>query len=80
MSSLSFSSNITAYSQNKLSRSTYWKSLSDTTVLPYNKQYDNCKNGLCYTQSKGTYIYQPHTGYGAVGTTASAYLARRRRL
>ena len=80
MSSLSFSSNITAYSQNKLSRSTYWKSLSDTTVLPYNKQYNNCRNGLCYTQSKETYIYQPHTGYGALGTTASAYLARRRRL
>ena len=76
----SFSSNITAYPQNKLSRSTYWKSFSDTTVLPYNKQYDNCKNTLCYTQSKGTFIYKPHSAYGMVGTSAAAYLARRKRL
>ena len=26
------------------------------------------------------YIYKPHTAYGRVGTTASSYLASRRRL
>jgi hypothetical protein len=73
-------SNVTAYPQNKLNRSTYYKTLFDTTILPYNKQYNNCSNTLCYTSSKGTYIYQPHTAYGMVGTSAAAYLARRRRL
>ena len=82
MSSLpiSYSSNITAYPQGGLHRSTYWNTLFDTTALPYNKQYNNCKNTLCYTQNKGTSIYQPHTAYGMVGTTSASYLARRRRL
>lgn len=73
-------SNVTAYPQNRLNRSTYYKTIFDTTILPYNKQYNNCSNTLCYTSSKGTYIYQPHTAYGMVGTTAAAYLGRRRRL
>jgi hypothetical protein len=73
-------SNVTAYPQNRLNRSTYYHTLFDTTILPYNKQYNNCSNTLCYTSSKGTFIYQPHTAYGMVGTTAAAYLARRRRL
>ncbi len=72
--------NVTAYPQGTLHRSTNFKTLFDTTVLPYNKKYNNCTNTLCYTQSKGTYIYQPHTAYGMVGTTASSYLARRKRL
>jgi hypothetical protein len=49
-------------------------------VLPYNKQYNGCSNTLCYTSSKGTFIYKPHTAYGMVGTSSAAYLARRRRL
>ena len=73
-------SNITPYSQNLLNRSTYYITLFDTIFLPYNKKYNNCKNTLCYTQSKGTFIYQPHTAYGMVGTSAASYLARRRRL
>jgi hypothetical protein len=77
---ISYSSNITAYPQGSLHRSTYWNTLFDTTVLPYDKQYNNCKNTLCYTQNKGTSIYKPHTAYGMVGTTAAAYLGRRRRL
>jgi hypothetical protein len=76
----STTSNVTAYPQNSLHRSGNYITLFDTTLLPYNKQYNNCKNTLCYTQSKGTFIYQPHTAYGMVGTTASSYLARRRRL
>lgn len=73
-------SNVTAYPQNLLHRSGNYISLFDTTLLPYNKQYNNCTNTLCYTQSKGTFIYKPHSDYGMVGTTAAAYLFRRRRL
>jgi hypothetical protein len=76
----SSTSNITAYPQNTLHRSTYYRTMFDTTLLPYNKQYNNCSNTLCYTSSKGTAIYKPHTAYGMVGTSAAAYLGRRRRL
>jgi len=72
--------NVTAYPQNRLHRASNFITLFDTTLLPYNKQYNNCSNTLCYTQSKGTFIYKPHTAYGMVGTSASAYLGRRRRL
>ena len=73
-------SNVTAYPQNLLHRSSNYITLFDTTVLPYNKQYNGCSNTLCYTSSKGTFIYKPHTAYGMVGTSAAAYLGRRRRL
>ena len=76
----SSTSNITAYPQGSLNRSTYFITLFNTTVLPYNKMYNNCSNTLCYTSSKGTFIYKPHTAYGMVGTSAASYLARRRRL
>jgi len=76
----SSNSNITAYSQNLLNRSTNYLTMFDTTLLPYNMSFNNCKNTLCYTQSKGTFIYQPHTAYGMVGTSAAAYLGRRHRL
>jgi hypothetical protein len=48
-------------------------------LLSYNKEYNNCSNTLCYTYSKN-YIYKPHSAYGMVGTSAAAYLGRRRRL
>ena len=76
----SFNSNVTAYPQNLLHRSGNYITLFDRVVLPYNKKYNNCSNTLCYTQSKGTFIYKPHTAYGMVGTTAAAYLYRRKRL
>jgi hypothetical protein len=76
----SSNSNVTAYPQNGLHRSSYYITLFDTDLLPYNKTYNNCSNTLCYTQSKGTFIYKPHTAYGMVGTSAAGYLARRRRL
>lgn len=78
--SSSDTSNVTAYPQGSLNRSSYYKTMFDTTVLPYNKTFNNCSNTLCYTSSKGTFIYKPHTAYGMVGTTAASYLARRRRL
>ena len=76
----SSNSNVTSYSQNQLHRSSNYKTLFDTVLLPYNKQYNGCSNTLCYTSSKGTFIYKPHTAYGMVGTSAAAYLGRRRRL
>lgn len=78
--SSSDTSNVTAYPQGSLNRSSYYRTMFDTTVLPYNKSFNNCSNTLCYTSSKGTFIYKPHTAYGMVGTTSASYLARRRRL
>ena len=75
-----FFSNITAYPQGSLNRSGYFITLFDTTLLPYNKTYNNCRNTLCYTQSKGTFIQKPHASYGLVGTTSASYLARRKRI
>ncbi len=80
LGSESATSNITAYPQNTLHRSGNFITMFDTTLLPYNKQYNNCNNTLCYTQSKGTFIYKPHSAYGMVGTSSAGYLARRRRL
>jgi hypothetical protein len=75
-----YSNNATIYPQNQLRRSGYFITMFDTTLLPYNKQYDNCNNTLCYTQSKGTFIYKPHSNYGQVGTSSAGYLARRKRI
>jgi hypothetical protein len=60
-------------------KSINYKTLFDTTNLPYNQQYNNCSNTLCYTYSKN-FIYKPHSAYGMVGRTAAGYLAQRRRL
>lgn len=79
--SLVFSSNNSnpSFPSYLVHRSTYYKSLYDTTLLPYGKQYNNCTNTLCYTYSKN-YIYKPHSDYGKVGTTSAGYLAQRKRL
>ena len=69
------SSNITAYPQNLLNRSTYYRTMFDTTILPYNKRVPTN-----FMSSKGTFIYKPHTGYGSVGRSSSASLACRKRL
>lgn len=73
------SNTIPSFPSNRLNKSTNFKSLYDTAILPYNKMYNNCSNSLCYTYSKN-YIYKPHSAYGMVGTTAAGYLGRRRRL
>jgi hypothetical protein len=75
-----YSNNTTIYPQNQLHRSGYFKTMFDTTLLPYNKQYNNCNNTLCYTQSKATFIYKPHSNYGQVGTSSAGYLAKRKRI
>ena len=66
-------------SANRVHKASNYITMFDTTALLYNKTYNNCNNTLCYTYSKN-FIYKPHTAYGMVGTTAAAYLGRRRRL
>ena len=73
-------SNVKAYPSSTLHKSNNFKTLGDTTILPYNMQYNNCKNTLCYTHSKNTFIYKPHTAYGMVGRASAGYLFQRRRL
>lgn len=86
MSSLIFNnnaayfSNVKSYPSSSLHKSNNFVTLGDTTALPYNMEYNNCKNTLCYTSSKGTFIYKPHTAYGMVGRTSAGYLFQRRRL
>ena len=70
----------TPYPSNRLHKATNFKTMFDTTLLPYNKMYNGCSGNFCYTTSKGTFIYKPHSAYGMVGTSAAAYLGRRRRL
>jgi hypothetical protein len=76
---MQFTNNATiSYPSNRLSRATNYITLFDTTLLPYNKIYNGCK--LCYTTSKGTFIYKPHTDVGMVGRSAAGYLGQRKRL
>ena len=49
----SSNSNVTAYPQNLLHRSGNYITLFDTTLLPYNKPYNNCKR--LYTNHKQLY-------------------------
>jgi hypothetical protein len=72
-------SNVTTYPSNRLNKATNFITMFDTVLLPYNKQFNNCSNTLCYTYSKN-FIYKPHTAYGMVGRTSAGYLAQRRRL
>jgi hypothetical protein len=75
----SYTKDATPYPAGRLHRSTYFKTMFDTTVLDYNRMYNNCNNTLCYTYSKN-FIYKPHTAYGMVGRTSAGYLAQRRKL
>lgn len=70
----------TPYSSNLLHKSSNFKTLFDTTNLPYNKTYNGCSNTLCYTWSKGTSIYKPHADVGMVGRTSAGYLSQRKRM
>ena len=72
-------SNVTSYTSNRLNKSTNFKTMNDTVLLPYNQIYNNCSNTLCYTYSKN-FIYKPHSAYGMVGRSSAGYLAQRRRL
>jgi hypothetical protein len=70
----------TPYPSNRLNKSTNFKTLFDTTMLPYNKMYNGCSSNLCYTMSKGNFIYKPHGDVGLVGRTSAGYLAQRKRM
>ena len=72
-------SNVKAYPSSHLNKATNFSTMFNTVILPYNKQYNNCSNTLCYTYSKN-FIYKPHTAYGMVGRSSAGYLAQRRRL
>jgi hypothetical protein len=74
----SATSNITPYPSNRLNKSTNFKSMFDTTILPYNKMYDGTR--FCYSWNKGTTIYKPHTDVGMVGRSSAGYLAQRKRM
>jgi hypothetical protein len=68
----------TPYPSNRLNKATNFITMFDTTLLPYNKMYDGTKT--CYSVSKGTFIYKPHTDVGMVGRSAAGYLAQRKRM
>jgi len=70
----------TSYPSNRLNKSTNFKTMFDTTLLPYNQMYNGCANNFCYTTSKGTFIYKPHTDVGMIGRTAAGYLSQRKRM
>jgi len=70
----------TPYPSNRLNKSTNFKTLFDTVDLPYNKMYNGCSSNWCYTTSKGTYIYKPHSDIGMVGRSAAGYLGQRKRM
>lgn len=76
----SFTYTTSAYPTNLLNRSGYFKTMFDTTILPYNKMYNGCSSNLCYTISKGTFIYKPHADTGMVGRTSAGYLGQRKRM
>ena len=76
----SATSNITSYPSGGLHKATNFSTMFDTTLLPYNKMYNGCSGTFCYTWSKGTYIYKPHTDVGMVGRSAAGYLAQRKRM
>lgn len=73
---MEFTTYTTPYPSNKLHKSTNFKTMFDTTLLPYNKMYGN----TCYTVSKGTFIYKPHADVGMVGRSSAGYLAQRKRM
>ena len=69
-----------SYPSNRLNKATNFKTMFDTTLLPYDKMYNGCSSNLCYTTSKGTFIYKPHTDVGMVGRSSAGYLAQRKRM
>lgn len=44
-----------------------------------NYPLNNCNNTLCYTYNHN-YVNNPHNATGKIGTTASSYLASRKRI
>jgi len=61
------------------SRATNLSTLNNYVPVSLSHNLNNCNNTLCYTYNHN-YIYQPHTAYGRIGTSAAGYLASRKRL
>jgi len=80
MFSLASTYKTSSYPSNRLNKATSYLTMFDTVVLPYNKMYDGCSSNWCYTTSKGTFIYKPHSDIGMVGRSAAGYLAQRKRM
>jgi hypothetical protein len=76
----SFTFTTSAYPTNRLHRSGYFKTMFDTVILPYNKEFNGCSSNFCYTTSKGLFIYKPHSDTGMVGRSSAGYLAQRKRM
>lgn len=70
----------TSYPTNNLHRSGFFKTMFDTTNLPYNKMYNGCSGTLCYTISKGSFLHKPRTDVGMIGRSSAGYLAQRKRI
>ena len=71
---------VTPYPTNRRHRATNFITMFDTTLLPWNAPVDGCNNMHCYTSSKGTFLYKPHSDIGMVGRSAAGYLAQRKRM
>ena len=69
------SKNIICYPQHMLHRSSNYITLFDSNQIPYIKP-----KKLCYTVSKGTFLYKSHSEYGMVGTSSASYLGKRKRI
>jgi hypothetical protein len=57
-------------------KATVFKTLFDSSKLPHIP----ITHKLCYTSSKNTVIYKPHTDVGLIGRSSAGYLAQRKRL
>ena len=68
------------FTSSVLHRANNLTTIFDTTLLPYNKMYNGCSSNLCYTTSKGTFIYKPHTDVGMIGRSSAGYLSQRKRM
>jgi len=68
-----------SYPSGRLNKATSFITMFDTVLLPYNVQYNNCNNNLCYTYSKN-FIYKPHADIGMVGRSSAGYLSQRKRM
>lgn len=75
-----YRSNVVSYPSNRLNKATNFITMFDKVLLPYNVPQNGCSSNLCYTASKGTFIYKPHTDIGMVGRSAAGYLGQRKRM
>ena len=72
--------NAKSYPSGRLHKATNFSTLFDTTVLPWNVPLNGCSSNVCYTVSKGTFLYKPHADVGCVGRSAAGYLSQRKRM